>query len=673
MCENMPKSRSQKTPFPTRDKLRQLFLILLIAAPACPAAEEGYSTLDELKQLSFDELLNIEVTTVSRRAEKLSEAASAIQVITNDDIRRSGATSLPEALRLAGNLHVAQKSAHSWGISARGFNTELANKLLVLIDGRAVYTPLFSGVFWDRQDYLLDDLERIEVISGPGGTLWGANAVNGVINVISKSSRDTQGLYAEAAAGTELRSAVALRYGGQLAPEVHFRIYGKYTSRDDADLSNGTGAEDSWTLSQGGFRLDAEPTPQDTLTLQGDFYENDEDQWDADPARTTGGNILGRWSHAFAGGSDMTLQVYYDRTHLFLPAPPMTVGDVVLAPGGTLLEDLDTYDVDFQHHFHAGERHHIVWGLAYRFTRDNVQNSPPLGFFPPELDQNLFSGFVQDEIKLHDRMTLTLGTKVEHNDYTGTEIEPGIRIQSTLTPDQTIWAAVSRAVRAPSRIDRDSSLGSPPYFVLLTGSADFESETVVAYEAGWRTQFGQSVTAAISAFYNEYDDVRSTVLNPVTIFPLFFQNGLEGETYGFEFTASWQVAERWRMHASYNLLREDIRVKPGQTDFNNALNETADPRQQGALRSSWDPAPGWELDAAWRWVDSLPTNDAGTVVTLPAYMELDVRLAWKPTERIELSLVGQNLLHRRHPEYRVSNSPQVEIERAFYGKVAWRF
>jgi iron complex outermembrane receptor protein len=644
-----------------------------LALIAAARADDNTATIEELKQLSFDKLLNIEVTTVSRSPEKLSEAASAIQVITHDDIRRFGAVSLPDALRLAGNLQVAQKGADSWAISARGFNTELANKLLVLIDGRAVYTPLYSGVFWDRQDCLLEDIDRIEVISGPGGTLWGANAVNGVINVISKRAGETQGLYAEAVAGSSLRSAIAARYGGRLAPNVFFRIYGKYTGRDDTELAAGTTAGDASRMSQGGFRVDAQTSPENTLTVQGDVFGNREDNPTAAPSRSSGGNILGRWSHSFASGSNMKLQVYYDRSHLFTVQPPLTAGGTVLAPAGDFADDLDTYDVDFQYHLPAGERHRIIWGLGWRFTHDKVQNSPRLGLFPPTLNQNLFSGFVQDEIQLRDQLALTLGTKLEHNDYTGVEFEPGVRLQWDVAPDHMLWTGVSRAVRTPSRIDRDSSIGSPPYFALLTGGADFSAETLVAYEAGWRGQFSRSVTAAASLFYNVYDDVRSTIYNPVTIFPLYFQNGLAGDTYGVELAADWQATARWRLHASYNLLRENLRIKPGQADINNARNETADPEQQFSLRSSLDLTPAWQLDAALRWVDSLPTNNSGAVSLLPAYTELDLRLAWRPSDRLELSLVGQNLLHDRHVEYRVSDAPDVAVERAFYGKIAWRF
>ena len=396
------------------------------------------------KIISLQELFDMEVTSVSKEPEKLSDSPSAIQVITSDDILRSGASSIPEALRLADNLDVAQKNSHDWAISARGFNTDLANKLLVLIDGRSVYTPLFSGVFWDVQDYLLEDLDRIEVISGPGGTLWGANAVNGVINITTKNAQDTQGFYLEGGGGSELRDFTGARYGGVLASNVYFRVYGKYFNREDEVLTDGSSATDAWSMAQGGFRIDDNQYSQNTLTLQGDFYSGNEDIESGGTAGVNGNNVLGRWSHSSLDDSSMSLQLYYDRTHLSDPIAPL-----LLAPAGILTDDLDTYDLDFQHHFSFGDRNRIAWGLGYRFTHDVVENAPALSFSPPVLDQSLYSGFVQDEIKLHEKLHLTIGTKVEHNDYTGFEVEPSARLQWDVAPKQMLWAAVSRAVRTP--------------------------------------------------------------------------------------------------------------------------------------------------------------------------------------------------------------------------------
>jgi len=641
-----------------------LALCLLTFASLPAFAKDEVTTY---KKLSLQELMDIEVTSVSRRPEKLSDTASAIQVITGDDVRRSGATSIPEALRLATNLNVAQRNAQAWAISARGFNTELSNKLLVLMDGRTVYSPLFSGTFWDVQDYVLDDLDRIEVISGPGSALWGANAVNGVINITTKSAKDTQGLFTEVATGTELENLTGVRYGGALAPNIYFRIYGKYTERDGGVLADGSDSSTDWSTRRTGFRIDAEPSPDTTFTLQGDIYDNNENRQASPSVDMNGGNLLGRWTRTLADDSEMSLQLYYDRTHLSQPAPAF-----FFAPAGRFTDDLDTYDLDFQHRLFLGERHQIVWGLGYRRTHDVVENAPSLGFQPERFDQNLYSAFVQDEITLGAGWALTLGTKLEHNDYTGFEVEPGGRLQWNFTTTQMVWGAVSRAVRMPSRIDRDlRQPSSPP--TILAGSDDFSSETVIAYELGYRAQVTSEVLVSVSTFYNRYDNVRSLSTTPGTILPLFFANNLEGETYGVELSTTYQAAKGWRLHGGYTLLREDIRVKAGQSDLNNALNETADPRHQFSLRSSIDLPHHLEFETGIRWVDALRLNNNGAEAKVPGYFELDIRLAWHPTPGLELSLVGQNLLHDHHAEYGVPGPNREEIERSVYAKATWRY
>jgi iron complex outermembrane recepter protein len=644
------------------------------AANAAASANAGVLSVDALKALSVEELMDIEVTSVSRRPEKFLQAPAAIQVVTGEDIRRSGASSIASALRQVNSLDVAQENSHEWVISARGFSSDVGNKLLVLMDGRTVYTPLFSGVFWDRQDYMLEDIERIEVISGPGGALWGANAVNGVINIATKSAEETQGLYVEAGGGTSLQGFGAMRYGGAFTPDVSYRVYGKYFDRDNEALPNGRDARDSWHAGQGGFRIDAQASSDDRLTLQGDMYRNEELIQSGGEGKVSGSNLLGRWSRAISTTSDMSLQVYYDRTHLILPVP-----GIAFAPAGTFEDELDTYDLDFQHGFQWGERQHLVWGFGFRYTHDVVGNSPALAFLPAELDQRLYSGFVQDEIVLREDVSLTLGAKVEHTDYTGFEVEPSIRLQWSLSDQQTLWGAVSRAVRTPSRIDRDISQPAPQYFiVILQGGANFDSEKLLAYELGWRAQVGPRAGVSLAIFYNDYDDLRSTTISPPDPlfrlpFPFFFENNLAGETYGFELNATVQALDRWRLYAGYRLLQEDIRVKPGRMDFNNALNETSDPEQQVSLRSSLDVLRGVQLDAGLRWVDTRRVNNAGVPALVPDYVELDVRLGWSPTRALELSVVGQNLLHGRHPEYGKPGPTRVEIERNVYGKVVWRF
>ena len=567
---------------------------------------------------------------------------------------------------MADNLEVAQKDSHDWAISSRGFNTALANKLLVLMDGRTVYTPLFSGVFWDVQDYLLEDLDRIEVISGPGGTLWGANAVNGVINITSKSAKDTQGLYVEGGGGTELREFGGARYGGTITSNIYFRIYGKYFNQGNEWYPNGSAASDSWQSGQGGFRLDADASQQDHLTLQGDLYAGNENVETGDEARTSGDNVLGRWSHTLSDDADFSLQLYYDQTHFVDPVTS------AFAATGFLTDDLRTYDLDFQDRFKLGGRNRLVWGLGYRFTHDVTGAAPGLAFVPPVLDQNLYSVFVQDEIKLFDNLFFTLGTKLEHNHKTGLEVEPSGRLQFNVTSNQMLWAAVSRAVRTPSRVDRDEVTPNGPLHVLIGGS-DFVSETLIAYELGYRAQLGAKVSGSISGFYNDYNDIRSVSFTPGTIIPLFFANNLEGYTYGLELGANYQVLDWWRLHGGYDLLEEHIVVKSGQFDLNNGLNETADPKHQFSARSSMDLLKTVELDAGLRWVDTLHINNGPVVGIVPSYFELDTRLAWHATSRIELSVVGQNLLHDQHPEYGFPGPTQVQIGRSVYGKVAYRW
>ncbi|WP_176214775.1 TonB-dependent receptor plug domain-containing protein [Reichenbachiella faecimaris] len=635
-------------------------------------AQKDDLSADELKQLSIEELMSIEVTSVSRLPEKLSKTASAIQVVTGEDILKYGATNIPEALYLAGNLQIAQKGSHSWGVTARGFNTDLANKMLVLIDGRTVYTPLFSGVFWDRQDYLLEDIDQIEVISGPGGTLWGANAVNGVINITSKGAKETQGLFLEGSVGNELKTLVSTRYGGKIAPNIHYRAYAKYGKRDGTVFSDSVDARDSWLIKQGGFRVDAEKE-NSNFTLQGDLYQNDSDLISGETSEIIGGNVLARWSHTFNDSSNLRLQTYFDQTDLLLPTAPFIVNGMELAPAGTFKDKLTTYDIDFQHRFELGSINRVIWGLGYRHTHDQVTNSPALGFLPEVLKQNLFSIFVQDEIKVFRDFFVAIGTKLEHNDYTGYVLEPNCRIRKTIGKNWMIWSAISRAVRAPSRVDRDITQGTPPNFVLLKGSSEFRTETVIASELGVRGKIMSKGTASVSFFYNQYDHIRSTVLDPEVIFPLTFQNGLEGVTYGFELNVSYQPAYWWQLTTSYTLLHQDLKVKNGQTDFNNTYNETADPEGQFLFRSTFSLPLGISVNGAFRWVDELPINNSGTQETVPSYAELDARVAWDANDKISFSVAGRNLLHNDHIEYGATTPTRQAIERSVYVKMALRF
>ncbi len=607
--------------------------------------------------------MNQEVTLVSRRPEKWFTSPSAVQVITGEDIRRSGATSIPEALRLASNLQVAQVDAANWGISARGFNRGspvgsgpgftfgLANKLLVLIDGRSVYTPLFAGVLWDVQDTLLEDIDRIEVISGPGASLWGANAVNGVINVVTKSAKDTQGGLMTAGGGTQLQDFAGFRYGSTLATNVFFRIYGKYFDRNSTVFPDGTPAANDWRMGQGGFRLDWLPANGDTVTLQVDGYAGSIEQLALSDATANGQNILGRWTHVLSDESDLSLQLYWDRTKRTVP--------------GVGAETLDTYDLDFQHRFPLGERNKFVWGAGYRLVSDKVANSQILSFVPAGRNLQLFSGFLQDEISLvRDRLHLTLGARLEHNDYSGFEVQPNARLAWTPNDWQTVWGAVSRAVRSPSRIDRDLLLRVPP--VTLLGSQNSDSEKLLAYELGYRIRPLSRLVLSLAAFYNDYDDIHSvepTIASPTT---LVFGSGLRGRSWGAELSGTYQVTDRWRLRGGYTYFDKRLSMKPGSQDVTQGLAEGNDPRHQFLLQSLLDLPFHFELDWVARYVDTLPSPN------VPSYFTIDARLAWRPRRNLELAIVGQNLWDDRHPEFGPAFTRQ-EIPRSVYGKMTWRF
>ncbi|MFL5403965.1 MAG: TonB-dependent receptor plug domain-containing protein [Gemmatimonadales bacterium] len=606
----------------------------------------------DLKTLSVEELMNVVVTSVSRRAEPLSHAASAIQVVTQEDIRRSGATSLPEALRLASNLQVAQVDSREWAISARGFNGTIANKLLVLIDGRTVYTPLFSGVFWDVQDVLLADIDRIEVISGPGATLWGANAVNGVINVITKKPQDTPGLLVSGGAGGALGGFGNARYAGTAGKGLSYRFYGKGFDRDASVLPTGPDAADDWQMGQGGFRVEWENSPVNHFSIQGDAYGGQMTMPAGSDAFLNGGNVMGRWSRTLSPTSDIRLRVYFDRTYRDNPS--------------VFTEGLNTYDVELQHRILLGRRHNVVWGLSYRLLDDHVRSSGSLAFLPADIARSWFGGFLQDEITLvPERLTGTLGAKVEHNEYTGFEIQPSGRVNWRMSRSGTLWTAVSRALRAPSRIDRDLFVpGQPPYF--LTGGPDFRSEEVMAYELGYRLQH-RALMMSLATFYNRYEGLRSVEqANPPAAFPLVIGNGVDGESYGAELTAEYQVADAWRIRAGYTEMRVNLWAKPTSTDPSAGSNESHSPNRQFSLNSSVDLPLDLRVDGGLRYVSEIANQQ------LPGYTELDARLTWIATDQLDLSLVGQNLLHRRHAEFGTP-ATRREIERGVQGAVQWHF
>ncbi|MES2375988.1 MAG: TonB-dependent receptor plug domain-containing protein [Bacteroidota bacterium] len=609
----------------------------------------------KIKKLSVEELMNIEVTSVSKRSEKLSEVASAIQVITQEDIRRSGATNLPEALRLSPNLQVAQYNAYAWIISARGFNNVFSNKLLVMIDGRTVYSPLFAGVYWDAQSVLLEDIDRIEVISGPGGTLWGANAVNGVINIITKKAKDSQGIYVSAAAGTNLHDQVSARYGGKIGSAITYRIYGMRNEIDPTLNANRVNNNDNWYLNQGGFRLDYDGGGANKLSFQGNL-EYGTERTNPGPSSFDHQDIMGQWSHSFATGSDLQVQVYYDR--MWRRDLPSLLND-----------QLETYDIDLQHNFKVGKNNNLLWGLGYRFTHDDSQNTTLfIGFLPAIRNLHLYNGFIQDEIQLvPDIFKLTVGTKLLHNDYSGFEIQPSARFAWTPGQQQTVWASVSRAVRTPSRIDVDYHI--PTYPVSSTtqsvgGGPNFVSEKLYAYELGYRVQAGKKLSLSVATFYNDYDDLYSVEVVPGTKTYLI-QNGMEGNSEGIELSALYQAANCWRLRGGYTFLHKNIKDKPGHVF--DVTYEGTDPQNQVVIQSMFDLFKNFQVDVTGRYVGGRPLSVIAGVPAVSAYCNLDVRLAWQ-VKFMELSVAGQNIANKSHIEF-ASN----RIPRNIYGKVSFRF
>lgn len=588
------------------------------------AEEAGGPSLEDLSQLSIDDLANIPVTSVSKRAEPLSDAAAAIFVIDRNDIHRSGATTLPEILRLAPNLQVAQVSGSGYAITARGFNgtttnNGAGNKLLVLIDGRTVYTPLYGGVFWDLQNVLPEDIERIEVVSGPGAALWGANAVNGVINIITRSANDTKGLSVSADAGM-IESGGSVQYGGMIADNAAFRVYGQLFARGDDTTQGGVNPMDAWDKQQGGFRVDWSPGNA-AVTLQGDIFSGREEQSGGPNAVIGGNNILARWTQPLDGGATFQAQAYYDYNTLYVP--------------GSLGDSLSTYDLDVQHSFNWGARQQLVWGGGIRFVHDDFTNTASLKFLPPVRDMSVANGFVQDSIALDRDLSLILGIKIEDDPFVGIEPLPNARLAWKLSNNDLLWAAVSRAVRAPTLWDRDLNELFNGQTIISGG--DFQSEELIAYEAGYRAQPLANLSLSLSTYYNDYQDLRSLEFSAGNSLPFVFANMMEGHTYGLEFWSSYQAADWWKLSAGVNLLQEKLKFKPGSTQLLGLQAAGDDPTHQFTLRSSFDLPHDLELDIDARYIGALP-NPA-----VPAYVGINARIGWHMTDHLELALSGYNL------------------------------
>ena len=609
------------------------------------------ASITDLSRLSIDELANLPVTGVTRTLQPVSQSPAAIYVITNDDIRRSGAVTLAEALRLAPNLYVARADAATYGISARGFNhnSATADKLQVMIDGRIVYTPLYSGVFWDEQDVPLADIDRIEVISGPGGALWGSNAVNGVINIVTRSAQDTLGGLVDVSAGT-LDQRATVQYGSKLSDDGALRVYLKGLNPGRLQTATGSDALGSWDSLRAGFRTDWS-VAANAFTLEGDIFRGTVEPPPGAALNNAfgGGNVLGRWTRTFADQSSLQTQVYYWRDER-----RTTTG---------IRSNTDVYDLDAQYSFDAGPIGSFVVGGGYRLSNDEFLKGPNTVFLSPQ-DRTLrwANGFIQDQLPLTDAVTLTLGLKLESNSYTGTEYMPDVRLSWRASSTDFLWAAVSRAARTPSRFDRD--LINPGIFA---GGPDFTSEDVVAYELGYRAQPTTSLSFSISAFYNVYDNLRSVEFSTPAGFPLQVRNGMKGNTFGIEMWGNYALTDWWRLSAGLSTLHKDLRFDPGVRDPFGVRFAGNDPAYQAQLRSSMDLLDSVQLDLFLRAVDDLPAP------RVPGYFEADMRIGWRLTPSLELAIVGSNLLQARHTEFVNPSIPAQEIPRSVSATARWLF
>jgi iron complex outermembrane recepter protein len=660
--------------------VRTLLLVLL----PCLLAGEKTKSPPTLADASLEDLMAVEVTSVARRRQPLSKSAAAVYVISQDDIRRSGATSVPEALRMVPGLFVGRIDSNKWAISARGEAGRFSNKMLVLIDGRTVYTSLYSGVYWDQNDVMMEDIERIEVIRGPGGTLWGANAVNAVINIITKSAQATQGLLASTTAGSEDRVVGALRYGGKAGEKLHYRVFSKYLNRSQLKQVDGAGAGDGWDAGRAGARLEWQPDEINTLTVHGDIYRGRADEY-VDPSfilkgfspavysrvDNGGGYALGRWERSLSERSDMALQTYVhveNRDEGF----------------GSLRNRV--VDFDFQHHLAVKSRHDLLWGAGYRVTGDSILSGPLLHsaspFMPASRTDSLLGAFLQDDIAIvPDKFVITAGSKLQRNPYTGVEYQPSLRMLWSPTPRHSLWASVSRAVRTPSRRDRDLRLDialpapfPPGSIIILNGNAKFSSEALRSYETGWRWQPRARFGLDVAGFYGQYKNLQSIVqgepefaLAPVfkLRIPVTFGNGNARDNAGMEVASYFQARARWRLHVNYTRYWQK-EWAPGQQMLYSLSRAWPFPAHMGQFRSAWDIKRRWSFDVSLYAVSRL----AG--VDVPGYLRSDVRLAYRSGEVAEWSFGLQDALRERRVEFRSEDYVQnSEPGRRFYVKLVW--
>ncbi|TXI16721.1 MAG: TonB-dependent receptor [Nitrosomonas sp.] len=677
--------------------LKSVTLLILLSITSLATARNEL-TSNHFLDLSIEELMKVKVTTFSRTPQKLTEVASAIFVITQDDIRRSGATSIPEALRMAPGVQVGRIGTDKWAISIRGFNGLYDNKLQVLMDGRSVYSPAFSGVLWEHQDTMMEDIERIEVIRGPAATSWGSNAVNGVINIITKKAVDTQGTLITAGGGSFEQGFMSARYGGMINEETPFRVYAKGFTRGQTQSLSGANANDQWHSARGGFRFDHH-RGRDQFTLQGDYFsnfhgstlDNSALSLSINPAgemrgHDQGGNVRFRWDRSFSDQSSLMLQMYYDRHQSHLP------------PIGKL--NADSFDVDMQYRFPVLKRHNVTWGAHYRLYHNKFINNNLVSFSPQERINHLAGTFIRDDITLiPERLLFSIGSRFEHNDFTGMEIQPNGRLMWTPNESNSVWLAISRAVRTPSRGEIDGtinvtnqlqqlgfaslpSFGGIPisYEAILNGNKRFNSEKLIAYELGYRHQFSPQASIDIAGFVNDYSQLRDIGLSALSLSPgipikllqpVIFNNSGSALTYGLETSIDWKPRDNWRLQGNYSFIHIDFNASNAiqNNDPNTSGAGKANPQHQVSVRSNYDFSEKLQLNLWLRYTSAIP------IYNIPGYVMMDAKLTYRPIKNTELFVAGQNLFSQYHKEFASDFLPlvQTQIPRGIYAGVQWRF
>ncbi|HWA28757.1 MAG TPA: TonB-dependent receptor [Lacunisphaera sp.] len=614
----------------------------------------GFLKPSDLKQMTVEELLKQDVVSVSRRPEALGKVAANVFYISGEGSRVTGATTLPELLRMAPTLFVAQNSASEWGINARGFMRENAasNKLLVLIDGRTAYLPLYSNVFWDTTDVFIPDLDSIEVISGPAGSTWGSNAVNGVINIRSRSAHDTLGGLVLASGGTN-GSQVAVRQGFALGATGAMRIYAKHTERESTfDSAGANDQHDEWRASQAGFRADWVGATGDEWMTEGEWSTGHYDGRPLAPVLSDAGHLLARWSRELSADSNLWVRAFYDY--------------VLRDTNSNLTEETGTADIEFQHTLALGGRQQFLWGLNYRRIHDVAKDGVGFAILPRDAKLDLGAVFAQHDVTWReDHLRLTSGLRFEHNDFTGWEYQPTLRL-AWLEGKHTAWIAASRATRTPSRIEKGFfAPAEPPYFI--EGGPDFVSEVIHSYEAGWRGQIARGASITATVYNHRYDNLRSVELGP----PIVQANGVRGESYGLELFLDYDVNPAWRLRLGGFAMHQRTWDKPTSVNLEGAKGEASFPKNQLFLRSTFRLNPRTDLWFSLRHIAEVPAFESGNGI-VPAYTELDAQLRWQVRPTLQLALVGRSLLDRSHPEIG-GEIGRREVPRSVSGSVRWDY